>query len=190
MLSDRDKILIDNLRAYLKIYQKIVMWSMLSAVVFLLFTLNHEGNVAVGFLYSDLRRDIVWAVAFVLFLFLGAFGRSTLNRALYIITHLKKSSAVAQEALLYPSLALESNGLLRVGSVLIAPIIVVVAIVIELLHERSLPSPVDSHPGWFEIGLVILMLLSPYFLILERIGMPLGSRPVTSSPSMDNKTAK
>src|SRR5262245_61026979 len=134
MALERDKILLDNLREALKVYQLAVWWSISVSAAFFLVSLRlgDPDRPPLKFPFGDLSVSVAWFVALALFFVFGGYALNAINRATALLGILKPPEDVREAIALIPSLATNPNGFYRVGTVLICPAIFLLAFGIEL----------------------------------------------------------
>jgi hypothetical protein len=176
MALDRDAILVDNLRGALDLYQRSLVWSMTAAAAFFVLTLSlgDPKFPSVSVLYGQLSGPAAWFVALALFLVLGILATSALSNAEAILTRLSPEPELLEALLLYPSLATNPNGFVRIGSVMFPPIAVLLGFGLELRREWT-GEPHDA-AWWFGLALFVVLIGAPYAAIATRLWHRLGSR--------------
>lgn len=186
MALERNTILADNLRESLNLYQRSLVWAMTASAAFFVLsvTLGDPVVPSVPVLYGKLSGPSAWFIALGLFFVLGILSGSALSNAELVLSELQRPTAgspgpplepdVLNAILLYPSLATNANGWIRVGTVMFSPIIVLIAFGLELRRESASTS-VDVFSWLRLIGLVAL-IAAPYLNTARRLWRPIGSR--------------
>jgi hypothetical protein len=170
-MDERQKMQVENLREYLKLYHQLLLLLLTLAVTFFLFSWKFDEAGRIQFHETEIPMNIAWVAAFVLFLCVAGFARATLNRANGVLDQLQTSDLL-DVILQYPSAATERNPFVRLGAVVVPMLLVLGGMSIEFLRESALSANYD----WQFALFVALWILLPTGLILERVAHPLGSR--------------
>jgi hypothetical protein len=173
MALDKDEILVDNLRESLNFYQRSLVWAMTASAAFYVLTLSPLQSISV--LYGQLSGTAASLIALGLFFVLGILAGSALRNAEAVLSEMQVDSRIRDATLLYPSLATNTNGFIRIGTVLFCPITVWIAFGVELRRESATAGPRDV---WWWSGLAWFFLLTavPYADIASRLWHKIGSR--------------
>ena len=176
MALDHDVILVENFRESLDLYQRSLVWAMTASSAFFVLTLSLGDSrfPSVSVLYGQLSGPVAWFVALGLFFVLGILAGSALQSAEAALARLNVESKMAAAILLYPSLATNSNGFVRVGTVLFSPIVVLIAFGLELRREWDGTVARDVW-WWFALLLFLVLVAAPYVGIVVRVRNQLGS---------------
>ncbi len=177
MALDRDTILVDNLRGALDLYQRSLVWAMTAAAAFFVLTLSLGDPTfpTVSVLYGQLSGPAAWFIALALFLVLGVLAASALANAEAILTALEPEDELRRALLLYPSLATNPNGLVRIENVLSRPVAVLIGFGLELRREST--GEPRAVAWWLGLALFVMLISAPYATIATRLWHQLGSRP-------------
>ena len=181
MAIERDMILIDNLRESLNLYQRSLIWAMTAAAAFFILSVN-LGNPtmpSVPILYGELSRPVAWIVALGLSIVLGILAGSALGNAKANLSRVSKLEGVGQDVLddilLYPSLATNSNGWVRVGTVLFSPVTVLIGFGLQISREWT--GGAHRDPSWWVgLALFVVLIAAPYVVIASQVWQRVGSR--------------
>ena len=183
MALDHDVILVENFRESLDLYQRSLVWAMTASSAFFVLTLS-LGDAqlpSISVLYGKLSGPAAWFVALGLFFVLGILAGSALQSAEAALARLKVELDMAAAILLYPSLATNSNGFVRVGTVLFSPIVVLIAFGLELWRESDGTVERDVW-WWFGLLLFVVLIAVPYVGIASRVWNQLGAQPNKLKP--------
>ena len=177
MPLDHDVILVENFRESLSLYQRSLVWAMTASAAFFMLTLSlgDPKLPSVSVLYGQLSGPAAWFVALGLFFVLGILAGSALRSAEAALARLDVESKVLAAVLLHPSLATNTNGFVRVGTVMFSPIAVLIAFGLELRRE-SVGAIERDVSWWLGLVLFVVFIAVPYLGIASRIWHPLGSR--------------
>jgi hypothetical protein len=174
MALERDKILADNLRESLNLYQRSLVWAMTAAAAFFIitFSLRNPTAPSVSILYGELSRPAAWMLAFALSIVLGVLAGSALGNAKATLSRLSTVEGVNQDALddilLYPSLATNANGWVRFGTILFSPVTVLIGFSVELNRELASGARMESETG-LGIAFLIIIIAAPYISIAVQV---------------------
>lgn len=176
MALDHDVILVENFRQSLDLYQRSLVWAMTAAAAFFVLTLSLGDSKlpSVPVPYGQLSGPAAWLVALGLFFVLGILAGSALRSAEAALAKLDVQVKMVAAVLLYPSLATNTNGFVRIGTVLFAPIAVLIGFGLELRRE-SVGAIERDMSWWLALMLFVAVIAAPYLGIASRIWHPLGS---------------
>lgn len=176
MALDHDVILVENFRQSLDLYQRSLVWAMTAAAAFFVLTLSLGDSKlpSVSILYGQLSGPVAWFVALGLFFVLGILAGSALRSAEAALARLDVKVKMIAAILLYPSLATNTNGFVRIGTVMFAPIAVLIGFGLELRRE-SVGAVERDASWWLALMLFVVLIAAPYVVIATRIWHPLGS---------------
>jgi hypothetical protein len=180
MALERDEILADNLRESLNLYQRSLVWAMTAAAAFFIFSLSLGNPMmpSVPILYGELSRPIAWMIALGLSFVLGILAGSALGNANATLSRLSTLEGVKQDVLddilLYPSLATNTNSLVRFGTILFSPVMVLIGFSLEISREWA--GGAHRNPSWW-LGLAIFVVIiaAPYVGIATQVRQLVGS---------------
>ena len=170
-MDERQKMQIENLREYLKLYHQLLLLLLTLSVTFFLFSWKFDEARRIQFHDTEIPMNLAWVAAFVLFLCVAGSARATLNRANDALGQLQTSDLL-DVILQYPSAATDKNPFVRLGSIVVPTLLVIGGMYIEFLRE----SVTRANYDWQFALFVVLWILLPTGLILERVIRPLGSR--------------
>lgn len=189
MALDHDVILVENFRESLDLYQRSLVWAMTASSAFFVLTLSLGDSrfPSVSVLYGQLSGPAAWFVALGLFFVLGILAGSALQSAEAALARLKVESKMTAAVLLYPSLATNSNGFVRVGTVLFSPIVVLIAFGLELWREWDGTIERDVW-WWFGLLLFVVLIAAPYVGIASRVWRQLGAESNKAGKSVMRRT--
>jgi hypothetical protein len=170
----KDEILLENLRRSLDFYQQSIVWSMTAAAAcFLLaLTLRNPKSPPIQVLYGEVSVSLAWAIAFAITFVLGILASSAAANVERVLAKMSVEDDIREAILLYPSLATNSSGLVRIGTALIPPLLVFSAFEMELINEfylggrQPIPRTVED---WFGTLLIFILVLAPYSTIVGRL---------------------
>ena len=184
MALDHNVILVENFRESLNLYQRSLVWAMTAAAAFFMLTLSLRNPKlpSVSVLYGELSGPAAWFVALGLFFVLGILAASALRNAEAALGRLDVESKVVEAVLLYPSLATNTNGFVRVGTVLFSPIVVLIAFGLELWREADGEVARDVW-WWFGLALFVVLIAAPYLAIVSRVRHQLGTQSSKPRPA-------
>jgi len=176
MSLDRDTILVENFRQSLDLYQRSLVWAMTASAAFFILSLNlgDPQFSTVSVLYGRLSGPAAWFVSLALFFVLGILAGSALHSAKTVRARFAAPSDIVEAVLLYPSLATNAYGVVRVGTVLFSPVVVLIGIVIELRREWPGSNGHDLS-WWLTLAAYVILLVAPYGRIAFLLRHPLGS---------------
>ena len=177
MALERDSILVENLRESLNLYQRSLVWAMTASAAFFVLTLTLGDSTVppVSVLYGRLSGPAAWFIALGLFFVLGILAGSALRNAQAVLAKLRLDQDMTQAVLLYPSLATNPTGFVRIGTVVFPPLTVLIAFAIQL--RREFDGTFERGIEWW-LGLVLFVVFTaaPYLDIAVRVWHQLGSR--------------
>ena len=177
MALDPDVILVENFRESLNLYQRSLVWAMTASAAFFVLTLSlgDPKLPSVSVLYGQLSGPAAWFVALGLFFVLGILAGSALRSAEASLAKLDVKSDVIAAVLLYPSLATNTNGFVRIGTVMFSPIAVLIAFGLELRRESAGALERDVS-WWLGLAMFVVLIAAPYLGIASRVWHQLGAR--------------
>jgi hypothetical protein len=170
-MDERQKMQVENLREYLKLYHQLLLLLITLSATFFLFSWRFEETRKIQFHDTDIPMNLAWLGALILFVCFAGFARATLNRAENLIGQLK-SSDLRDVILQYPSVATDRSVLVRLGSVALPMILVLGGVGMEFVRESASSGQHD----WSFVGVVAFFVLLPTASIFRRVMHPLGSR--------------
>ena len=170
-MDERQKMQVENLREYLKLYHQLLLLLITVSATFLLFSWKFDEARKIQFHDTDIPMNLAWLGALILFVCFAGFARATLNRAENVLEQLK-SSDLWDVILQYPSVATDRSVVVRLGSVALPVILMVGGACIELMRESALSGQYD----WGFASIIAFFVLLPTASIFGRVIHPLGSR--------------
>lgn len=171
-MDERQKMQVENLREYLKLYHQLLLLMITVSATLFLFSWKFDEARKIQFYDTDVpMTSLAWVGALVLFVCFAGFARATLNRAENVLEHLK-SSDLWDVILQYPSVATDRSIVVRLGSVALPVILVVGGVGMEFMRESALSGQHD----WGFVSIVAFFILLPTASIFGRVIHPLGSR--------------
>ena len=181
MAIERDKILVDNLRESLNLYQRSLVWAMTAAAAFFIFSLSlgNPSMPSIPVLYGEVSRPVAWILALGLSFVLGILAASALGNANATLSRLSKLEGINQDVLddilFYPSLATNANSVVRFGAVLFSPAAVLIGFSLEISREWS--GGAHRNASWW-VGLLIFVIIiaAPYVGIVIQVRQLARSR--------------
>jgi len=123
-MDERQKMQVENLREYLKLYHQLLLVLITISVTFFLFSWKFDEARTIPFQDTAIPMNLAWLGALLLFMCFAGFARATLNRAENLLRQLK-SSDLWDLILQYPSVATDRSVLIRLGSVTLPMILVI-----------------------------------------------------------------
>jgi hypothetical protein len=169
-MDERQKIQVENLREYLKLYHQLLLLLVAVSVTFFLFSWKFDAAREIQFYETGIPMNLAWVGALVLFLCFAGFARATLDRAARILEELK-SSDLLDVILQYPSAATDRSPVVRLGSVILPLLLFLGGLCMEFIRESRPSGTYD----WTTAGIVGFFTLITTGCILTRVRQPLGS---------------
>lgn len=170
-MDERQKMQVENLREYLKLYHQLLLLLIAVSATFFLFSWKFDEARQIQFYETAIPMNLAWMGALLLFLCFGGFARATLDRAARILEELK-SSDLLDVILQYPSVATDRSPIVRLGSVILPLLLFLGGLSIEFIRQSRTSGAYD----WTFVGIVGFFTLITTGSILERVRAPLGSR--------------
>jgi len=170
-MDERQRMQVENLREYLKLYHQLLLLLVTVSATFFLFSWTFDETRKIQFHDTNIPMNLAWLGALILFVCFAGFARATLNRAEDALAQLK-SSDLWDVILQYPSVATDRSALVRLGSVALPVTLVVGGVCIEFLRESASSGQHD----WGFVSIIAFFVLLPTASIVERVIHPLGSR--------------
>jgi hypothetical protein len=177
-MDERQKMQVENLREYLKLYHQLLLLMLTVSMAFFLFSWRFEEGRRIDFYQIGVPINLAWIGILVLFPCFAGFAFATLNRAAEILERLK-SSNLLDAILQYPSVATDRSRLVRLGPVLLPVLLIAGGMSMEFIREAAAGADKD----WGFASIVAFFVLYPTYKILGRVTHPLGS------PSLESRTA-
>ena len=168
-MANKDDILIHNLRDALQQAQRYILWGILCSLLALLLSIDAPqltvsgGKVDlphVGTINPGSAAMILMVAYFVL----GLLANSAISQIRKIITMIDKEF-IAHYTLTYLSVVTISNGFIRLGAILLPPVLLVATLVVEYVRGADLTP-------WSIVG--ILVFASPYIFLAYRLKKPIA----------------
>ena len=170
-MDERQKMQVENLREYIKLYHQLLLLLITVSATFLLFSWKFDEARKIQFHDTDIPINLAWLGAVILFVCFAGLARATLNRAQNILEQLK-SSDLWDVILQYPSVATDRSVVVRLGSLGLPVILVMGGVCIEFIRESASSGQYD----WGFVSIIAFFVLLPTASILKRVLHPLGSR--------------
>lgn len=170
-MDERQKMQVENLREYLKLYHQLLLLLITISATFFLFSWTFDDTRKIQFHDTELPMNLAWLGALILFVCFAGFACAALNRAENLLGQLK-SSDLWDVILQYPSVATDRSVLIRLGSVALPMILVIGGIGMEFARESASSGQRD----WNFLGIAGFFVLLPTVSIFVRMVHPLGSR--------------
>ena len=170
-MDERQKMQVENLREYLKLYHQLLLLMITVSATLFLFSWKFDEARKIKFYDTEIPMNLAWLGALVLFVCFAGFARAILNRAESLLEQLK-SSDLWDVILQYPSVATDRSIVVRLGSVALPVILVVGGVGMEFMRESTSSGQED----WVFLGIAAFFVFLPTASLLLRIIHPLGSR--------------
>ena len=90
-MDERQKMQVENLREYLKLYHQLLLLMITVSVTLFLFSWKFDEAHKIQFHDTDIPMKLAWLGALVLFVCFAGLARATLNRAENLLEQLKSS---------------------------------------------------------------------------------------------------
>ena len=168
-MDERQKMQVENLREYLKLYHQLLLLMITMSVIFFLFSWKFDEGRKIQFDEIEIPMNLAWIGVLVLVPCFAAFAVATLNRAAEILEPLK-SSSLLEVILQYPSVATDRSPLIRLGPVMLPVLLIAGGMCMQFIRESAVSG---QHDGNFVI-IVAFFILIPTATILWRVVHPLG----------------